>query len=408
MPAGPSTPHIVHVIRSAGVGGVETHVGHLCRQALARGWNVTIVSLVDGEVQDGFRRLGLRVISLGDSQGWSVRLLRAAFRLMQLLDELKPSLVHLHGIRPIAAGSVASAFAGVRPVVSTLHGSYSLMAIDHDGRLNRAVALLAKLLHRVGFLLSDRILIVCASLEREVHEVYRGLCLDFERVRKRKLRVAYNSVDAEQLVKSPVLSDVRARLDLGADVVLFGTVSRLDEPKKGLSVLLEAFARLLQHERGLHLLVAGDGFARRSLEKKARNLGISDQVTFLGLHDHPPDVYRALDVFVMPSFSEGFPTVVLEAMAFSCPVVATDVGGCAEMVDAETGYLVPPGDSGALSRAMAALLGDVRLRQAMGARGRAKVISQFSVARMADAVFAVDGEVAPQFETRSIPDRRGA
>ncbi|MGH9198647.1 MAG: glycosyltransferase, partial [Acidimicrobiia bacterium] len=352
----------------------------------------------NGPVQDGFTRSGIPVLCLGDRQEWSPRVAVAVGQLARVLRGLRPSLIHLHGVRPIAVGSVAARLTGLGPVVSTLHGSHSLMAIGADGRRRRGLSIMAKLLHFVGFTLSDRILVDCKALEREVAQVYHGLCIDFDRIRARKVRLAYNSVDVDALDASDIRWDLRSRLNIEAGAVVYGTVSRLDEPKKGLAVLLEAFSKLTSESRPSHLIVAGDGFARRLLDKKAESLGISARVSFLGFFEHLPDVYRALDVFVLPSLSEGFPTVILEAMAFSLPVVATDVGGCNEAVNSDdNGYLVPAGDPVPLAEAMRALLRDGAQRKTMGARGRARAKSTFSVAQMSACVFRDYEEISNDF-----------
>jgi glycosyltransferase involved in cell wall biosynthesis len=378
---------IVHVVRSAGVGGVETHVLNLCRSQRASGMQVTLVSLVEGPVQPAFEQHGVPVIQLGDREAWSVRIWPLLWTLKATLRRLGPDIVHVHGARPIFIGSVAARLARRKHIVSTLHGSYRLMALDQSGRERPALRLLAKLVHFVGFALSGRILIDSQALEAEVAGVYRGLCWDFEPIKHRKVRLAYNSIDVDALDQGGRDHDLRTQLGLPSNTLVFGTVSRLDEPKKGLGVLLRAFASFAKEFRHVHLIICGGGWARELLEHQVQELGLNGQVTLLGFYENLPDVYRALNVFVLPSFSEGFPTVILEAMAFSLPVIATDVGGCREAVIAgRTGALVAANDVGALKTAMHALAQEPEERTRLGTTGRQFVESHFTVAKMAEAV----------------------
>ena len=379
--------NIVHVVRSAGIGGVESHVLHLCRRQRTAGMAVTVVSLVDGPVQPAFGQLGISVIRLGDQEKWSARMGRLIWSLRDALRQIVPDIVHLHGARPLFIGSIAAKLAKCRTIVSTLHGSYRLMALDPKGQERPALRLLAKLVHFVGFALSNRILIDSRALESEVAGVYRGLCLDFEAVKRKKVRLAYNSVEIDELDCSPKDRDLRAEFGLAPDTVVFGTVSRLDEPKKGLGVLLRAFAPLARDLPNVHLIVCGGGWARESLEHQVQDMGIGGQVTLLGFYQNLADVYRTLDVFVLPSLSEGFPTVILEAMAFSLPVISTDVGGCREaVITKHTGALVAAGNVAQLGSAMEHLAKDPDVRKCYGANARNYVQSRFTVLKMAEAV----------------------
>lgn len=398
---------IVHVIRSAGIGGLESHVLHLCRCQRASGMTVTVVSLVDGPVQPAFGQLGISVIRLRDQETWSIRMGRLIVTLQDALRRIGPDIVHLHGARPLFIGTLAAKLAKCRTIVSTLHGSYRVMALDHKGQERPALRLLAKLVHFVGFALSDRILIDSQALESEVAGVYRGLCLDFEAVKRKKIRLAYNSVDIEELDCSPKDRDLRAEFGLAPDTVVFGTVSRLDEPKKGLGVLLRAFVPLARDFPNAHLIVCGGGWARELLEHQVQELGITAQVTMLGFYQNLTDVYRALDVFVLPSLSEGFPTVILEAMAFSLPVISTDVGGCREAVlNGRTGSLVAAGDVVQLRSAMERLAQDPEVRQRYGADARKYVQSQFTVLKMAEAVERTYRELVQASSLNALGSRR--
>ena len=155
---------------------------------------------------------------------------------------------------------------------------------------------------------------------------------------------------------------------------------------KGVPLLLEAMAALAPTHPDLRLNLIGDGPDRASLEAQTRALGLEDRVAFLGYRSQA-EVARALsetDVFVLPSFAEGVPVVLMEAMAAQVPVVTTQIAGIPELVqNGLSGKLVPPGDATALQAAIDTLLCDAETRTAYGAAGRARVEAEFSIDREA-------------------------
>ena len=170
-------------------------------------------------------------------------------------------------------------------------------------------------------------------------------------------------------------------------------------PLKGVSVLLKALAQIAASAAvpSVQLVVVGDGPAREDLERDAAAYGLAQRVTFTGYRsqDEVAAHLDEADLFILPSFAEGVPVVLMEAMASSVPVIATRVGGVAELVeDGVSGLLVAPSDVEGLAAAIVRLAADPALRRRMGAAGRAKVEAEFvsrQEARRLAALFA--GEV---------------
>jgi colanic acid/amylovoran biosynthesis glycosyltransferase len=153
-------------------------------------------------------------------------------------------------------------------------------------------------------------------------------------------------------------------------------------PAKGLPFLLETVAMI----DDAILDIAGDGPQRRFLETKAASLGIANRVRFLGYQSQVQvgELLRDADVFVMGSFAEGLPVVLMEAMAAGVPVVATRIAGIPELVDdGQNGFLVPPGDPALTAAAVRQLLEDAELRNRFAIAGRAKVEREFDINREA-------------------------
>jgi glycosyltransferase involved in cell wall biosynthesis len=157
-------------------------------------------------------------------------------------------------------------------------------------------------------------------------------------------------------------------------------------PEKGHRILIEAFALLRSRLPRARLAIAGDGPEEASLRRQVEALGLTGHVTFMGLRADGQQIIAALDVMVLPSFSEGMPNVLLEAFAYGTPVVATRVGGVPDMVaDGRSGWLVPAGDASKLAAAISAALEDRVEAQRRVARARSVLAESFTVEKQAHA-----------------------
>jgi glycosyltransferase involved in cell wall biosynthesis len=169
------------------------------------------------------------------------------------------------------------------------------------------------------------------------------------------------------------------RHEAGRKRILF--VGRI-EAIKGLPILLDSARRLRREHPELRITLVGDGGDRKWLEQRAEEMGLGDVVEFTGYQSQAQvaEHLGRTDVFVLPSFAEGVPVVLMEAMCGAVPVVATQVAGVGELVeDGLSGYIVPPGDAATLTARIDALLRDVELRQRLGDAGRAKVLAEFDI-----------------------------
>ena len=164
------------------------------------------------------------------------------------------------------------------------------------------------------------------------------------------------------------------------DIVTFGFAARM-EHLKGAMYLMEAFADVFRQSSSVRLNMAGDGSQRHKLAARAKALDVASRYRYHGVYTHPEDCrafMESIDVFVMPSFSEGTPNSIVEAMACGKPIIASDVGGIPDMIGPDAGLCVPAGDSNALSATMLRLASDSALRQRMGAAARLQYEKLFS------------------------------
>ena len=196
-----------------------------------------------------------------------------------------------------------------------------------------------------------------------------------------RLRIVHCGVRPADHAAPPPPSDLPADLPArrGGGRVLF--VARLSQLKGGL-VLIDAMERVARDHPDADLVVAGDGEARGPMEAAAARAGIADRVHFLGFQTR--DAVRAAmadaDMLVLPSFAEGVPVVLMEAMAGGRPVIASRIAGVSELVeDGVSGYVTPAGDTATLAARIGALLSDPDLRARMGVAGRARVAAEFDI-----------------------------
>jgi glycosyltransferase involved in cell wall biosynthesis len=217
------------------------------------------------------------------------------------------------------------------------------------------------------------------------------------------LEVVYNPVDLARWDPARIdRAEARARLGAaGQRKLLLGVVAQLS-PWKGQSTAIEALRLLCKGGFDAHLLLIGSAkfvasatrFDNRAyvdeLQMKIAQAGLEDRVSWLGERDDVPELVRALDVLLLPSSEEPFGRAVIEAMALEVPVVATSVGGPAEIItEAREGYLVDPGDPEAWTRAIASLAERPEMAAEMGRAGRRRVLEAFTATRHTERILDV-------------------
>jgi len=206
-------------------------------------------------------------------------------------------------------------------------------------------------------------------------------------VRRERIRVVASGIEPAALAAPPGARDVlRREWGIAPDEVTVLAAGAL-ERRKGHAVLLAAAVALAPRRLGLRYVLCGEGGEGAALARAAAPL--DGAVRFAGFRDDMPACLAAADIAVLPSLQEGLGVAALEAMGAGLPVVASRVGGLAEVVaDEETGLLVPPGDAPALAAALARLARDPDLRGRLGAAGRARVLARYTSSRMAEGTLA--------------------
>ncbi|MBU4231665.1 MAG: glycosyltransferase family 4 protein [Proteobacteria bacterium] len=209
-----------------------------------------------------------------------------------------------------------------------------------------------------------------------------------------KVRVVVNGVDVAAIDAARPGKVVRRELGLPEGLPVIGLVGRLDHWGKGHKELFEAMAPLMERHP-VQALIVGGGRRIDEVRQLAASLGLAGAVHFLGERHDVPDLLNAMDIFVLPSYSEGLSLALLEAMAAGKPVIATAVGGTPEVVtEGDNGLLIPPRDAGALAGALERLLADPALAQHLGANARTHVREHFSLDRLGREINEIYIELA--------------
>lgn len=351
--------HVLQLYHDSGPGGAEQTIVNLSRGLVEAGHRVTMGLLCRGWLYQEIHRLGIDIFLLHRRNVLDVRPLTA---LVRFIRKSEIDIVHAHEFGSIVGGCLVRRWIDP-PIVATVHGREYLA---HRSR--------RRLLFRWMGRACSRIVAVSRTLER--------FLLESVGVSPQNVETIYNGIDVGKYGRNGVSCRVRDELGIGPDEWIVGAIGSL-YPVKGHSDLIKAMEQVVRRVPSVTCLVIGHGYLRAQLEEEVRRAGLERAVRFLGFRRDVPDLLQTLDLFVLPSLSEGLPLSLLEAMAAGKPVVATDVGGNKEVIeDGVTGYLLPPRRPDLLAERLIALLENPHVGRAIGAKAQAAIQERFSLETM--------------------------
>jgi glycosyltransferase involved in cell wall biosynthesis len=350
---------VIVMINRIGVSGTQPQPAALIRALKDAGAAVTAVSLQPvGDLAEELGGEDIEVFSLGSPRKFTT--LRSIPSAAKLFRRLKPDALVAFLYECNVAGRIAGRLARVPVIVSSIRNEY------FGGWFREAV-----------FRATNRFDTTTTTNSRLAA---RGL-VKRRVVTPQKLVVTRNGIDLDsRSAPKGERRRVRAALEIPSSAFVWLTVGRLIEQKDH-GTLLNTMARLRKRHPSSVLLIAGAGPNSDELEMKANSLGLADCVRFLGLRKDVPELMAAADAFVMSSRWEGTPNAMIEALASRLPVVSTNVGGVAELVDdGVSGLLVAAEDASELADAMSRVSSMNSLdRKRMGAAGRDHVVEHFEM-----------------------------
>jgi glycosyltransferase involved in cell wall biosynthesis/lipopolysaccharide/colanic/teichoic acid biosynthesis glycosyltransferase len=307
--------------------------------------------------------------------------LRSLLRLTRVMRRRRFTIVHTHNPKPGLLGQLAARLAGVPIVVNTLHGFYF-----HD-HMRPAARRFFVAMERLAARCSD---LVLSQNEEDVATAIREGIIPAERI-----RLLGNGIDLRRFDPDRLNADswMRTRSALGIDTEapVVGFVGRL-VAEKGIHELLAAARQVRDAMPSVRFLLVGGADTEKAdhvTPDVARRFGLEEACIFAGQRQDMPELYQAMDVFVLPSHREGFPRAPMEASAMGVPCVVTDIRGCRQAVAHErNGLLVGVGDVDALASAIRRLLQEPARARRLGEEGRRRAREEFDEQRVFATVLA--------------------
>jgi glycosyltransferase involved in cell wall biosynthesis len=368
---------VLQVMATGTNGGAQEHVYSLATRLNPECYEVKVVSLSHGSSVRRLQKAGIDVAVIDEPDD------RQAVRaLAESVASFAPEIVHNHMYRAEVVGTRAALLLGEkgckRPaIISTIHSS-RIRCVEDRQTIRQLTPLM------------DRLIVVSKAIEQKVRDEGRMGA---------PVSLIYNGVDLQRYNHQQPCCTLHDEYSIPEDAPIVGVVARL-EAEKGHRTLVDAWPDVLAAVPNAWLLIVGEGSERDSLEAEAASLGVSDRVVFTGRREDVPAVTAALDVAVLPSYREAQGLSVLEAMALSRPVVASNVGGIPEMIeDGVTGLLVPPNDCDALAAAIIRLLQDHPYADMIARRGHDLVHDRFCIELMVNSIESIYDKEAARLRT---------
>jgi L-malate glycosyltransferase len=361
-----SKPSILFIVdQLTELGGGERVLLHLAREVTSSDMRALVVTFRT-KVDPAASRSGQEIVLLPMSSCFSLKSISVAYKLWKLIRRERVAVVHTFFETSDLFGAAVARLAGVKLIISSRRD----MGILRNWRHQRAYRIVAPLFTSI-LAVSDRV--------REWHMSADGL-------RDGQIRTIHNGISLDRFDRQVNSSALRSKLNLSPHTRLVTTIANINA-WKGLDTFLAAAALISVEHSGTEFCIAGDWTDMDvvvQLQQQAKNLGIDSIVHLLGRVEDVAGLLKCSDVFALLSQSEGFPNVVLEAMAARVAVVATAVGGTPEAItDGADGFLVQYGDAEGAAAKISELLSDKALSSRFTTAARERVEKDFSVEQMA-------------------------
>lgn len=368
---------VLTVIPTLGRGGAERQVANLVRGSRPDDLEHIVVQLSPpADFAADIREAGGRVIDLGLSGRRPI--VRAARAVAGIIRRERPDVMKTDLFDANLSAVLARLVAGRVPLVTTLHNlDYESSTIAASHLPPRRVEVLRRI---------DRLAVRSGATYVACSHAVAQSAIEHLAVPAQRMHVIYNSVDPDEM-RAPAETSAAVRRELGIDpdalVVL--TIGRHD-PQKAQDVLVRAFAAAAPELGDAHLVIVGRGPGEAMLRGLAADGGVAERVHLTGPRTDVSAVLGAADVFALPSWFEGFPVALVEAMSAGLPIVASAIGPNEEAVtDGVSALLVPPGSDAALADALVEMAKDPARRADLGAAAAAVVDARFRTETIAAA-----------------------
>jgi glycosyltransferase involved in cell wall biosynthesis len=352
------------------MGGAENKLLELIERLDHKKYELMLANVGSGgPLQVQFEKLGIEIFNFPRKGSFD---LRCCFKLYRLMRKKRVNIVQTTLFWADFMGTIAARFARVPLIISWETVSHSGNPYHNSFQRINGYRLMAKL----------------ASLIIAVSNEVKDSLIRQRRVNPNKIRAIHYGVDLEKFRPNGYEKHMSQRraMNIGADAFLVGIAARL-ERWKGHSVFIKAFAELASRFENVQVILIGDGSLRDQLEKMVRDLNLQNRIQFLGIRSDIVDLLNCIDLFVLPSLpGEGLPNVLLEAMACKKAVIATNVGGIAELVrSGENGFVVESANTDELKSALEKVLVDPNYLNQLSENALKTVTNEFSLQKQVAA-----------------------
>ncbi len=359
---------ILHLTYDMRIGGTEQVIKNLIEGMDLSQFDVSILCIEEpiGPFGEMLIEQGIKIDSFARQDGFDTNLIK---QIRQYIKQHKIDVLHCHQYTPWVYGVLAAAFTKTK-VIFTEHGRF----YPDSSSWKR------KLINPILVALTDHITVISKATKQAL--------ADFEYIPLKNVDVVYNGI-AELEVDNAIASDLRSKYKIPDDAIVLGTIARLD-PIKNQTMMLRAFQQVLAKKSNCYLLIVGDGDERTKLENLVDELTIRNNVIFTGYIAKPANHMKLMDIFLLPSLSEGTSMTLLEAMSIGKPCAVTDAGGNSEIILHEYNGLVSEnGDADEFHKSLIRMVNDEHMLETFSINARKRFDSHFNRRQMTSQYEAI-------------------
>ncbi len=358
------------------IGGAETQAKWLAEELVNQGHEVHLITSSHEKLPKISKENGVivhRVIN--NPRVLSLTTFITIYKVFKYVKKIDPDVIHAFFAYPTGIWCLPSKYLLNKPLIISARGGDIQIKpeINYGIRLNPIKAFLVKIVLKW----CDKVTVLGEGMVKDALDAGAP---------KEKIEIIYNAIkDSEDNIDKNLINEIYRKYNLPKDKRILLFLSRIS-PEKGINYLIDAFENLEKLYPDLILVFAGSGTELQNVKKIVNRKNLYEKIKVIGpvFGREKRALFKISDIFILPSLSEGIPTVLLEAMLYSKPIVSTNITGVNEIIEnGKSGILVPPANSKALEEAISKLLHEQRLREklATNARKRAELFSINKIAK---------------------------